>query len=139
MTISEPNAVRTIVGTALYLTILGLLAIGIGTLLRKTAGGICAIVGMVFVLPVLAGFLPSSLDSIQKFLPSNAGQAILYVGEEGDGPRPSCHRGSEWASSRSTPPWPWWPPARSCNAATPRDRKQGRNPAPNLVACRANA
>lgn len=85
VTIGAPNAVRTIAGTALYLTILGLLSIGIGTLLRKTAGGICAIVGILFVLPVLAGFLPSSLDSIQKFLPSNAGQAILYVGAQGDG------------------------------------------------------
>ena len=68
--IGAPNALRTVVGTSLYLTILGLLALGIGTLIRKTAGAITAIVGMLFVLPVLSIFLPSSLDDVQKFLPA---------------------------------------------------------------------
>jgi len=35
------------------------------------------VVGMIFVLPGLAALLPSSLDAIPKFLPSNAGQAII--------------------------------------------------------------
>jgi hypothetical protein len=71
------NALRTVVGTALYLTGLGLLALGLGTLIRKTAGAITAVVGVVFVLPAITSFLPSSLDSIQKYLPSNAGEAML--------------------------------------------------------------
>lgn len=84
--IEDANAVRTIVGTILYLTILALLALGIGTLIRKTAGAISAVVGMLFVLPVLASFLPSSLETIQKFLPSNAGQAIISGGASEGGP-----------------------------------------------------
>lgn len=75
--IGAPNALRTVVGTSLYLTVLGLLALGIGALIRKTAGGITAVVGMIFVLPGLAALLPSSLDAVPKFLPSNAGQAII--------------------------------------------------------------
>jgi ABC-2 type transport system permease protein len=75
--VGDPRVVRTIVGTALYLTVLGLLSLGIGGLLRKTAGAICAIVGILFVLPVLTNFLPSSLSGIQKFLPSEAGTAII--------------------------------------------------------------
>jgi hypothetical protein len=75
--IGSPNALRTIVGTGLYLAILGLLALGIGALIRKTAGAITAVVGMIFVLPVVSSFLPSSMSAIQKFLPSNAGQAII--------------------------------------------------------------
>lgn len=77
VSIADPNALRTVVGTALYLTILGLLSLGLGALLRKTAGAISAVVGILFVLPVLASFLPSSLEAIEKYLPSNAGQVII--------------------------------------------------------------
>ena len=77
VSIGTPNALRTVVGTGLYLTILGLLSLGLGALLRKTAGAISAVVGILFVLPVLASFLPSSLEGIQKYLPSNAGQIIV--------------------------------------------------------------
>lgn len=80
VSIGAPNALRTIVGTALYLTILGLLALGLGTLIRKTAGAISAVVGLIFVLPVASSFLPSSMAGIQKFLPSNAGQSIISGG-----------------------------------------------------------
>ena len=85
VSITDTNVVRTVFGTALYLTVLGLLSLGIGTIIRKTAGAITAIVGILFILPVLAGFLPSSLDSVQKYLPSNAGTAIINSG----GPQPA--------------------------------------------------
>ncbi|MDQ1375326.1 MAG: type transport system permease protein [Actinomycetota bacterium] len=75
--IGAPDALRMVVGTALYLAVLGLLALGIGALLRRTAGAITAIVGILFVLPALGSLLPSSLDKIEKFLPINAGRAIL--------------------------------------------------------------
>jgi ABC-2 type transport system permease protein len=84
--IGAPNALRTVVGTSLYLTILGLLALGIGTLIRKTAGAISAVVGMLFVLPTVASFLPSSMEAVQKFLPSNAGTAIIGGGTRAGGP-----------------------------------------------------
>ncbi|MEY2565648.1 MAG: type transport system permease protein [Actinomycetota bacterium] len=78
--IGAPNALRTVVGTALYLAVLGLLSMGIGALIRKTAGAITAVVGMLFVLPALSSLLPSSFEVIERFLPSNAGQAILSGG-----------------------------------------------------------
>lgn len=77
VSIAAPEALRTVVGTGLYLTILGLLGLGAGTLIRRTAGAITAIFGMIFVLPVAAALLPSSMRSVQKFLPSEAGQAII--------------------------------------------------------------
>jgi ABC-2 type transport system permease protein len=77
VTIGAPDALRTVIGTSVYLTVLGLLALGIGALIRKTAGAITAVVGMIFVLPGLAALLPASLDAVPKFLPSNAGQAII--------------------------------------------------------------
>jgi ABC-2 type transport system permease protein len=85
--LGSPNALRSLVGTALYLTILALLAMGIGSMLRKTAGGITAVVGVLFVLPALSALLPDSLETVQKFLPSNAAQSMLTGGTQPhDGP-----------------------------------------------------
>jgi ABC-type transport system involved in multi-copper enzyme maturation permease subunit len=82
--IGAPGALRTVVGTGLYFAVLGLISLGIGTLIRKTAGAITAVVGMIFVLPTLASLLPGSLDAVQKFLPTNAGQAIITGGKASD-------------------------------------------------------
>jgi ABC-2 type transport system permease protein len=76
--IGAPGALRSVVGTGLYLGVLGLLALGLGTLSRKTAGGIAALVGILFILPVVVSLLPDSINGIQKYLPSNAGQEIVY-------------------------------------------------------------
>jgi ABC-2 type transport system permease protein len=85
VSIGAPHVLRTVVGTGLYLAVLGLLALGLGALIRKTAGAITAVFGMLFVLPVLASLLPSSMSVIQKFLPSNAGQAIITGGTSDSG------------------------------------------------------
>ncbi len=85
VSLGDPNALRTVIGTGLYLAILGLLSLGLGTLIRKTAGAITAIVGILFVLPVLSSFLPSSMEAIEKYLPSNAATAMLSgSGSAGD-------------------------------------------------------
>jgi ABC-2 type transport system permease protein len=78
--LGAPNVLRTIIGTGLYLAILGLLALGLGTIIRKTAGAIAAVLGLILVLPPIITLLPSSMNAIQKFLPSNAGQALINPG-----------------------------------------------------------
>ncbi|MGZ4639476.1 MAG: ABC transporter permease, partial [Actinomycetes bacterium] len=67
-------------GAALYLTAAGLLGLGLGALLRTTAAAISTLFGLLFVLPIIVRFLPSSRsDPISKYLPSSAGQAITHV------------------------------------------------------------
>ncbi len=83
--IADPGALRAVVGTGLYLAVLGLLALGLGTLIRKTAGSITAIFGIIFVLPVVFGLLPSSMSGLQKFLPTTAGQAVINSGTNARG------------------------------------------------------
>jgi hypothetical protein len=75
--LGDPHALRVVVGTALFLTVLGALGIGIGALIRNTAGGITVFVGLVFVLPGLIGLLPSSIaDAVRPYLPLNAGTTV---------------------------------------------------------------
>jgi ABC-2 type transport system permease protein len=75
--IGDPTALRAVIGTALFLTVLGVLAIGIGAFIRNTAGGIAFFVFLLFVLPGITHILPSSVaESIEPYLPLNAGFAV---------------------------------------------------------------
>lgn len=78
VSVAAPGAVRSIIGTGLYLGVLGLLSLGLGTLLRKTAGAIAALFAILLIVPVIVSLLPSSINGIQKYLPSNAGQELVF-------------------------------------------------------------
>ena len=72
---------RVVVGGALYLTLAGLFAFGIGAILRNTAAGIGAFTAVLFVISPLLSLLPASWDNaISPYLPSNAGQAVMQFG-----------------------------------------------------------
>src|SRR4051794_10064112 len=75
--LGDPHALRAVVGAALFLTVLGALAVGIGALVRNTAGGIALFVFLLFVLPGITGILPhATADAINPYLPLNAGFAV---------------------------------------------------------------
>jgi ABC-2 type transport system permease protein len=75
--IGDPGALRTVIGAALFLTVLAVMCLGIGGILRNTAGGIATFVALLFVLPGISAILPSSVnDSISPYLPINAGTTI---------------------------------------------------------------
>jgi hypothetical protein len=51
--------------------------VGVGGILRNTAGGIATFVALLFVLPGISAILPSSVDhAISPYLPLNAGTTI---------------------------------------------------------------
>ncbi|HET7658884.1 MAG TPA: hypothetical protein VFK66_00750 [Oryzihumus sp.] len=78
--LGDPGVLRAVLGAALYLTVVGLLGLALGAVLRNTAGGISALFGVLFVLPIVVRFLPSSwADPIDRYLPSSAGEAITHV------------------------------------------------------------
>lgn len=57
-TLSAPGVLRAVIGVGLYLTVVGLLGIGLGFIIRNTAGTIATLFGILLVLPVLGGALP---------------------------------------------------------------------------------
>lgn len=78
VSITSPDALRSVIGAALYITVSGLIGVTLGALFRNTAAGIATFTGVFFVLPPLASLLPSSIgDHLTKYLPSNAGSAIF--------------------------------------------------------------
>jgi ABC-type transport system involved in multi-copper enzyme maturation permease subunit len=76
-TLSQPNVLRAIIGTALYVTLCGLFAFAAGAILRHTAAAITSVIGLLFVIPILAHLLPSSwYQDLARWLPDAAGRAI---------------------------------------------------------------
>jgi ABC-2 type transport system permease protein len=78
--IGDPGVLRAVIGGGLYLAVLGLLALGLGTVIRYSAGAIATLLGLLFVLPGIVGALPQAWqNTINQYLPSNAGQQIFAV------------------------------------------------------------
>jgi ABC-2 type transport system permease protein len=66
-----------VIGGALFLTACGMLAYGLGAILRHTAAAISAAIGLLFVLTVLVQFLPHSWqNSVDKWMPALAGSQV---------------------------------------------------------------
>lgn len=81
LSFSDPGVERAVIGGALYLTLIGLFGLGLGAIVRNTAGGISAFVAILFVLPPLMDVFPASWNNaISPYLPSNAGAAIMQTG-----------------------------------------------------------
>ena len=76
--LSDPGALRSVIGVGALLTLVGLLGGGLGWILRSTAGAISTLVGLLLILPVIFQLLPGSAStSISKFLPSEAGGSFV--------------------------------------------------------------
>jgi ABC-2 type transport system permease protein len=78
--LSHPGVARAVIGSALYLAVVGLLGLGLGALIRNAAGAIAALFGVLYGLPLAAAFLPGGVAAdVTKYLPADAGQAITNV------------------------------------------------------------
>ncbi len=76
----DPGVLRAVVGGAFYLVAIGTLGLALGAILRRTAGAIATLVGLLLVVPILVNFLPSHWnDDINKYLPGQAGGSIFRV------------------------------------------------------------
>ena len=79
-TLSQPGVLRAVIGGGLFLAASGLLAFGLGALLRHTAGAISTAIGLLFVVTILVNFLPSSWQSdVSKWIPFDAGSQVWTV------------------------------------------------------------
>ena len=77
---SQGGVARSLVGGAAYVMLVGVFALGIGAILRNTAGGIATFAGIFFVIPPLLNILPSSWNqAISEYLPSEAGRQLFSL------------------------------------------------------------
>ncbi|WP_375494042.1 ABC transporter permease [uncultured Jatrophihabitans sp.] len=75
--LGDPGVLRVVVGTAGYLTLIGVLGGMLGWIVRNTPGALVAYFATVLVLPVIFGnVLGTWGKDIAQFMPSNAGSSF---------------------------------------------------------------
>lgn len=80
ISLSHGGVLRSVLGGAVYLTMLSVFALAIGAIVRNTAGGIASFVALFFVIPPLMNVLPQSWnDAISPYLPSSAGRDVFSL------------------------------------------------------------
>jgi ABC-type transport system involved in multi-copper enzyme maturation permease subunit len=99
--ITPGNVLAAIIGTALFVTIVALIAFGIGALVRHTAGGVAIVIALMFIIPILEHTLPDNWHfDIMRFLPDAANQVVsVTVGG------PVQHLWSAWPQLGVTALW----------------------------------
>lgn len=84
--LTDGTDLRVLYGTVLYVTLLALIAYGLGALIRHTAGAIFTVVAIFLVLPGVFNFALLGarqyewIGTIYKFLPDVAGSQITSAG-----------------------------------------------------------
>lgn len=77
--LGDPDVLRVVLGTPLYLATIALFAFAVGTLMRHSAGAIAVVLGFLLVIENVLGGIPwRPLEVIAPFLPSRAGSRLLY-------------------------------------------------------------
>lgn len=77
-TLSSPGALRSVFGCGVFICLLGLLALGLGTIIRHTAGAISAFVAILLIIPLIAQALPQSLsNNLRRFMPEEIANQIV--------------------------------------------------------------
>jgi len=69
-TLGQPGVLRAVLMGGAYPALIALIALGLGALIRHTAGAISAVVGVLFVLPLILVPLGASIqNSVGQFMP----------------------------------------------------------------------
>jgi energy-coupling factor transporter ATP-binding protein EcfA2 len=69
-TLGQPGVLRAVLMAGAYPALIALIGLGLGAVIRHTAGAICAVVGILFVLPLIVIPMGTSVqDAVEKFLP----------------------------------------------------------------------
>ena len=75
--LTDDGVLRSMVGSGLYLAVLGLFALGVGVLVRHTAAALSIVLALVFVVGTMVFLLPGAWGEwIGKLMPGNAGSSI---------------------------------------------------------------
>ena len=78
VTLAHPGALRGVLAAGLYLAVMAWVGLGLGAVIRHTAGSITAMVGVVFLLPHIIGALPAPWDiRIGKYSLDIAAQQVI--------------------------------------------------------------
>lgn len=91
--LGDPGVLSAVLGGGLYLAAIALLSVGLGTILRSTAGALATLVGIVFLVPAFGGLFPDWLQKVLYFWPTQGGAQVLATLPNPDLPHPWLYFG----------------------------------------------
>ncbi|GAA3950841.1 ABC transporter permease [Streptomyces marokkonensis] len=91
--LGDPGVLAAVAGGGLYLSAIALLAVGLGTIMRATAGALATLVGIIFLVPGMAGLFPSAFQGLVDFWPTAGAAAVLATVPNPDFPHPWLNLG----------------------------------------------
>ncbi|MET0788752.1 MAG: ABC transporter permease subunit [Cellulomonas sp.] len=78
--VTDPEMIRPLVGTAVYLATIALFAYALGALMRHSAAALATVLGLLLVAPILLSAIPwKPLTYMFPFLPGVAGQQLTQT------------------------------------------------------------
>jgi len=100
--ISPSTVLIAIIGCALFVTLVAIIAFGVGAIVRHTAGAIAIVIAALFIIPVLEQALPNDWRwDIMRFLPDAANRVVsVTIGGNAD-----PHLWSAWPQLGVTALW----------------------------------
>lgn len=82
--LGDPQALRILVGAALYVAVMAMFSLSVGAIVRNTAAGIAIIVGLLLILPTFLPLIPwQFLKDLTTYLPSEGMSIFLPSGDQG--------------------------------------------------------
>ncbi|MEU4426847.1 ABC transporter permease [Actinoplanes sp. NPDC024001] len=93
LSLTEGEVIRAFGGSILYLTMIGLLGVGVTVVLRSPAAAIGSVLGLLYVFPIVAAAVPDQdwERRLQQIGPMDAGLAIQRTGDLTDLPVQPWH------------------------------------------------
>lgn len=83
--LTDPGVLRVVLGTGVYLTLIGIIGAALAWIVRSTPGALVAYIAVILVLPVLFGTVLGTWGKdIAKFMPSQAGASFVSTLREPD-------------------------------------------------------
>jgi len=82
--LSNGPVLRAVVGTALVVAVLALIGLGLGTILRRSAGPVTLVIAVIVVPSIVSGLLPFSVEKWVQRLTPLAGLAIQQTRDRFD-------------------------------------------------------
>ena len=80
VSITDPGVLRAVLGGAVHMVFIGVIAVAVGTIVRHTAGAVAVLFGVLLIIPGLVQLLPQPWNNdVTLYLPSSAGSAMSAV------------------------------------------------------------
>ncbi|MFI9722105.1 ABC transporter permease [Streptomyces sp. NPDC052396] len=80
LTFSDTGVLRSLLMAGVYLALIGVCGVALGSWLRSVAGGIAVLIGTLMLVPGLVSLLPTGWrNNVSQYLPSHAGDSMYAL------------------------------------------------------------